>query len=301
MPTSIARYFTQKNVMGNFRKLVHQGAEPSSLRSLLDVILTGHTLDAHSISCKHIYRSRGYEKGRLFSHVDELKYPPARFITTKGRLNDIGQSVFYGSSTELGTLIEARPERDQLFVISKIDCIRPDQLMFLPLGMDPHNYVPSSAMLSAKAEGKASRLVTEFLRQEMTQLVTEPAGYNGSIAIANHFFRACLLNYGGSDRLGLIFPSVHGRKISNVTTYNLGMLPRTFDENYQISQVDVYSLTYEVSRHELVLISLNTGTVRKNGLIDWQHNLEEMRKRTEAGIFGLDIKNEEIKRVAELI
>ena len=287
--------------MANFRKLVHQGAEPSSLRPLLNVILTGHTLDAHSISCKHIYRSRGYEKGRLFSHVDELKYPPARFITTKGRLNDIGQSVFYGSSTELGTLIEARPERDQLFVISKIDCIRHDQLMFIPLGMDPHHYVPSGATLSTKAGGKASRLVTEFLRREMTQFIAEPAGYNGSIAIANHFFGTSLLNYGGSDRLGLVFPSVHGRTISNVTTYNMGMLPRTFDENYQISQVDVYSLTYEVSRHELVLRSLNTGAVGGSGVIDWQYKVEEMRKRAEAGIFGLGIKNDEIKGIARSI
>lgn len=297
----IAKYFTQKGCVEKFRKLVRQGAEPNAFQPLLDVILTGHTLDAHTISSEHIYRSRPYEKGRLFGHVDELKYPPARCVTTKGRLNDVGQSIFYGSSSELGTLIEARPERDRLFVVSKIDCIRVDQLMFMPLGMESHNYLSGNASLPLKVRNKTNSLVIEFFRDEMTRPVSESACYNGSIAIANRFFGVSLLNYAGSDRLGIVYPSVHGRKISNVTTYNLAMLPPTFDENYAITQVDVYSLTYEASNNQLVLSLLNTGAVSGNGTVDWQYCHEEMRRRTEAGIFGLGIKNDQIQGIAALI
>lgn len=301
MTTFITNYFSTKRCLEKFRQLVLQGAEPDDMRSLLNMIITGRTLIGHTMSCEHIYRSRPYEKGRLFAHVDELKYPPPDRVQVKGRLNDVGQSIFYGSNTELGTLIEAKPELDRLFVISKIECIRNEQIFLIPVGMKKHNYIQGAVNIDQGARNKIDKLIIDFLHDEMTRPASGVDCYNGAIAFANHFFRVNLTWSDGSDRVGLVYPSAHGQKICNVATYNIAMLPHTFDENYRITETAIYSLIHNPTLNALVLTPLNTGTVGAGGIISWQCSHQEMRQRTEVGIFGLDVTNEYIKRVAKLI
>lgn len=312
MTSSVVNYFSKKRQIENFRQMVFRGCEPDELAPLLNVIMLGGGLVGHTMPGEYIYRCRVYIKGALFSHVDELKYPPSHGVKMKGRLNDVGQSVFYGSNSELGTLIEARPDLERLFVISKIVRKRPsEQPFFIGLGMKTPNYIQGATGADHPPLNRTDKQLTEFLHKEVTRPASDANCYNASIAIANHFFKVSLLQYAdsgrslvsfaGSNYPGLIYPSVHGQKICNVTTYNLAMLPRTFDENYKIIQTDIYTLTHEPVGNLLVLASINTGIVDTSGMIEWQYTHGEMKGRTETGIFGLDIYVERLKGVAKLI
>lgn len=312
MAGSVANYFLKKRRIENFRQMVFRGCEPDELASVLNVIMPGGSLVGHTIPGEYIYRCRVYIKGTLFSHVDELTYPPSHVVKMKGRLNNVGQSIFYGCNSELGTLIEARPDLEQLFVISKIARKCPDkQPVFIGLGMETPNNVQGATGTSHSPLNRIDKQLTEFLHKEVTRPALSTNCYNASIAIANHFFKVSLVqrsdsdcsfvSFDGSDRPGLIYPSVHGQKICNVTTYNLAMLPRTFDENYQIIQTDIYSLTHEPVENLVVLASINTGIVDASGMVEWQYTHGEMQRRTEAGVFGQDIYEERLKGVAKLI
>ena len=197
-----------------------------------------------------------------------------------------------------------RPDLLKLFVISEVR-LKPGgiQPLLLRLISDSPNY--SGVLESAD---RPSTLVEELLEKFVLTEVTRPgsSGYNGSIAIGKQFFRVGLLQarntpYKGHKRLALAYPSVYAPEICNVPTYNIAMHPETFDACFSVTKADVYSLTHDISSNRLVLISHNTGAVCSNGEIAWQHSYEEMIGRTKNGIFGLGIREERIKGVADLM
>ncbi len=207
----------------------------------------------------------------LFSHVEDLIYPPKSLVKQKGRFNDVGESVFYAALCELGTIIESKPELNRLFTIIKIKRKTDSKIIFFPLGILDGPYKNFQ-------DNKTAQIIIEYLNDEITKQPISPEDYNATITMAYHFFKTEINWNDGTKTPGLIYPSVRGKTISNKTTYNIAMLPCVFDDHYQVVEATVYCLTYETTHYELR--ELNKGHIETNGQISWQYDYETMIKKT---------------------
>jgi len=109
-----SNYFDVKRKIELLKKLSARNAMLEKFSPLLEDLLfdkleiKGFALD------QFIYRARRNEPGRLFADIAELKHPISS--GAKGRMNDVGESFFYGALCELGTIYEMVPAIGSLVV-----------------------------------------------------------------------------------------------------------------------------------------------------------------------------------------
>lgn len=252
---------------------------------LLELAIKSYHFQTTTIDNDVLYRSRINSKGYLFEHVGQLKYPDSTLVKHKGRLNDVGQSILYASTSIAGTIIESRPSLSYVVTISKIkrknDCF----VYFLPLGFRNHDY-------GNPPSNKCHSLVSDYLNKELVKQITSEDEYNSSIAIYN-FFMAKSLKYGPTKldvrnisiapNLGLLYPSVQSELISNMTTYNIAMMPSIYENYYKIFEADVYCLILDTD-NDIVQLHLNNGVASDDGRINWKFTFSEMVKRASEGV-----------------
>lgn len=277
-------YFRVKRQLELLGALARRKAEPNQHAELLRSVLTTvpiksipHPLDSL------LYRSRWNDKHRLFGHLSEVGYPveTQHWTFPKGRVNQAGQSVLYAARCELGTIIELRAGLKQLFTTITIRARR-ENILFFPVGILNREF-------TMDAENKAQLLLRDYLYSEMTKSVEDGDcdSYNSTIAIGNFFLGKEI--HSPSNYLqppaeigGLIYPSVQSRKTSNVTTYNFAIVPRIFDNHFEVIEAKVYCLTDEGDRYQLNELN-KTTTISSDGTIHWQFDFAEMKHRVSSG------------------
>jgi hypothetical protein len=253
---------------------------------LLELAIKSYRTTATTISNDFLYRSRVNNKGHLFEHVDQLKYPDSTLVKYKGRLNNIGQSILYASTSIAGTIIESRPSLNYVVTISKINRKNDSLVYFLPLGFRNHEY-------GNPPSNKCHSLVSDYLNEELVKQVTSEDDYNSTIAIYNIFVGKRPLKYGQTKldvrnisiapNLGLLYPSVQSKLISNMTTHNIAMKPPIYENYYKIFETGVYCLILDTD-DDIVQIHLNNGVISDNGRINWKFTFSEMVKRASEGV-----------------
>lgn len=298
------KYFALKKYIEKLKELSANSAPIESHIQLLNQIGKSHTTKAIAIENNQIlYRSRINKKGYLFQHLGELKYPKSIDVTSKGRLNDVGQSIFYTSSSLLGTIIESRFEINDIVTVSKIKKRSNSLVNFLALGFRNH-------MFSTAPENKCHKLVVDYLNDELTKKVTTNDGYNSTIAISNFFMNMSLLY--GPDRLdaknsnslapylGLLYPSVQSQLVSNKTTQNLAMTPSLYEDYFVIFEAEVYCMilnSKNVPQNTAVLVPINNGSISDDGYINWKFSYLEMVNRASNGINCYGHSDECLKKI----
>lgn len=274
---ALAKHMRAREIIDALRRLERKGAPPEGYALLLGELLSGTPVPGLTLPDDYLlYRSRVNERGRLFSNISELTYPEAKIVTKKGRLNDIGESVMYTARCELGTIIEARLKMRQLFTISKIESMGTNPF-FLSLGLS-HPYI-------AAASNKTDDLIRDFLYSIMTKEAKSADDYNMSIALSHHVFQKNIIQAGAGigKMAGFVYPSVQGRKTSNVTTYNVAFSPFDFDQSYRLVEATVYCLTSVDDHIELTDVN-RSSRPRKDGSIEWRYTFEEMCNRMSRGL-----------------
>lgn len=241
-------------------------------------------MSAMTIKNEVFYRSRWNKGLELYHHISEVRYPNTKLIKKKGRLNDIGESVLYASACELGTIIESRPDIEKPFTIAVIKPRNPG-LFYFPLGMKDRNYLPSKLT-------KADQLVNDYINNEITKIVKCNDDYNSTIAMSNHFLKTRFKEELASG--GIVYPSVESSKISNVTTYNVAILPKVFDEQFEITGAKMYCLTNEESHYQLNALN-ETIDIDDSGVLSWRFTQGEMFERITQGLALEDTLCEGIK------
>ncbi len=73
---------------------------------------------------KELWRSRPCKEGELFTHTDELRYPPSH-CTSMLRMNFQGEPLFYSSDTPETTFAECRLQEQTFFHLTKYS-VQPD-------------------------------------------------------------------------------------------------------------------------------------------------------------------------------
>lgn len=281
-------YFSTKRKIQKLKELTDNKAQPSKFIPLIRSIFNNVTVGAQTIRNKHLFRSRWNINNSLFTNVKDLKYKPSNEVDKKGRLNDVNESILYAAACELGTILESRPEIDKIFTICKIECLNPN-LYYFPIG-DPDKQIHFNS-LSPK-----EKIVITYCNNEITKQIRNPEDYNSTIALGRFFLKTGL--YDGKTNQGscLIYPSVAGSQISNQKTYNVAILPKIFESNFQVVEAIVYCLSNEGTHYQLNPLN-KTVSISKFGDFNWKFNVEIMKNRISKGLLLDDKICESIKGI----
>src|SRR5947209_6255244 len=110
------------------------------VRELLNL---GYVARPLLVNATKAYRVRLNKGGKLFTNTKDLWYPPASIIKAKGRVNDIGETVFYYSDTENTAVIEKRPDLGDILTVLEAELIDPNKHpLVMVLGI--HEYTAKS-------------------------------------------------------------------------------------------------------------------------------------------------------------
>ncbi|MES2661662.1 MAG: hypothetical protein V4629_00010 [Pseudomonadota bacterium] len=297
---STKKYFEIKPKLEKLKSLNPESTSPKQFEGLLrNIIVDGNTILAVTVENDILFRGRQNLKGQLFNHVDELKYPKPEFVLRKGRLNDIGESILYASTSLTGCLVELRPSIQFVLTVINIAKKPTANSYFIPIGIEKfekHNF----------SFCRSEKLIFEYLKQELSKVVDQENHYNSSIAIANYFFglsQKMIVNNKIStihSSIGLVFPSVQSKLTTNITTFNIAMKPRLYEDCYYISEVTVYGLTLEPDDQNpksVCMTPLNVGAISPDGKINWKFDYAEMVYRSSNGYGCGDFENEHIKSI----
>lgn len=164
-----------------------------------------------------IYRARRHNVDKLlFDNTEELIYP--KKTTTYGRLNEIGESFFYGASHRDTALLEMRPKLGEEFTILESRLITSENApKYMEVGireiMAKQNHSPAfmkqnkemlEITLGTDDNKKRYKLINDFLVSEMTKVIKDHKthNYKGTIAIGKFYIK------GNPLADGMIYPSI---------------------------------------------------------------------------------------------
>lgn len=276
MKISSPHYFEMKRKIERLKaKPLDAGADDTRAK-LLRSITDGGIFKAITLKNEAIYRARWNEHGRLFQNVSELVYPPA-VCASKGRFNEKGESIFYGATSELGTIIELRPDLGKLFTISRFSRKTNEDPFFFPLAIRD-----KAGRADFTPRKKSQKLLHDFLYEVLTARGNDTNAYDLSIMLARQFFGLGLDMPQGRRYAGIAYASVEARFIASHLTYNVAMLPSFFHQYYQLAETLVYGLTLEETHYQLNPV--NHATADATGVLNWRFSYDEMVARLASGI-----------------
>ncbi len=195
--------------------------------------LTQHChFDATSILNEHFYRARK-DNGILIDNICKMRYPPAEFAG-KGRLNDIGESVTYLSSSELTTIAELDIGYFDIYCLAKVAYFKKD-IIFHLVGVRPG---------TIKNIYTLNNEITSFYKKLIT--TKDKRVYNATTALAR-----ILLSSKGF-KAGILYSSVQEDK-SNKNLFNLAVKPQDFDDCCKIVELQYNTLRYSPFYNEMAL------------------------------------------------
>jgi len=228
---------------------------------------------ASDMANEFIYRARLNSPGRLFETTAELKYPPVG-VATKGRLNDTGESIFYGCLGILELMSEVpayHPYKPRLFTYAKIQKKKSATTLVLSLG------VPALQ----PTQSRADHVSFEYFHNEMRKAVQigDEDLYNSTIAIGKFVLTKRIVNFPGSQYFALAYPSV----AASNQGVNIAMLPELFESNYSIVSVAVCCMA-NFRANDWRVNTVNRGQVESGGSIRWEYNYAEMMARIRKGL-----------------
>lgn len=191
-------------LINNVKSLDLSQTDIKEVRLLVKKLTFFYPVVRRGIFPNRIYRVRK-NSNEKFTNISELWYPPAHFISKYGRLNDVGQAVFYGSDQEAVAISETRPQPGEILTI--IECgHRGRSLQLKELGLLPE----SSADIEARSKVLGNtenvekyNLIRELLHKEFTQIVNLGDEYRYKITVSIAYW---LMSNSEAD--GIMYPSI---------------------------------------------------------------------------------------------
>lgn len=225
--------------------LNRDGVTVDQLRSRLLVLLEHYAcrtifLEPHV----KIFRARKKPESKgegLFANRKELWYPEPKYVKRLGRLNKIGQPLFYCASNSDTAIFEIRPDIGDIVTVLECETIAGASPFLISvdvyeqlarLGVKLAGDVSLDPLLelrkSVGREWHKNRMIEEFISAEFKKNVEDghECEYKLSIAIAELLF-SFGLDAKGVD--GIAFPSTR----SGLIDINIALLPRAVDRMYR--------------------------------------------------------------------
>jgi hypothetical protein len=265
-------------------KTVNEDYLKRQLRALLK---TGYVSRLLNISHPKIYRVRINEGHKLFGNAKQLWWPPPECIKEKGRLNDIGQSIFYCSDSESTAVLEKRPKQGDIITILESELIDPNkQPLVTEVGI--HEYTgsfnpkyggtPPAQDLELKEftqrEGisNTNPILRDYLNHEITKIVDKgnEHEYKTTIAIADILMNEPELIKNGRVVSGVIdglsYPSIAAQYMGA----NIGLRCEAADQLYKpvSCKVCIIEQVKDIAHYDMGEIQ-TSKSIETDGTINW--------------------------------
>lgn len=256
------------------------------VRELLNI---GYVARPLIVNASIAFRVRINDGERLFTNTKELWHPPPQYITAKGRVNDVGESVFYYSDSENTAVIEKRPELGDILTVLEAELIDPNkQPRVMVLGIHEYtaqsnpNYGGTPPQYDAKQKqftdregiSKTNPLLQAYLTKEFMRQVSpgNEQEYKITIAIAKILMNEPeLLNEDGSRVEGV---TVDGFAYPSIASNNLGanvaLRTDSADQLYKPVAATVYQVEEKRDETHYTVGKLKWSTsIEEDGTINW--------------------------------
>ena len=221
-------------------------ADMDALAMRLRRLFNGYACLTRMLDVPYAYRARKHETPAPFEHVSQLWYPRAEHIKHLGRVNRIGQPMFYISASHDTATLEMRPEVGELITILSLLPVDPSRrLHVMEIGMAekeslharPRNvqlleetpYGPS--FLKRNHGIKQNLTIRSFLATEFIRVVARGNEHEFKKTIVIGEFLS------SSNRIdGLQYPSLAGDISQWKGGANLALKPETADKFFKPSE-----------------------------------------------------------------
>lgn len=265
--------------------LRRDGVSVDNLRSrLFDLLENYASRTIYLQSNVNIFRARRKPKGEgeeLFRHIRELWYPKPSCLTRPGRLNNIGQPLFYCSTDPGTSIFEIRPEVGDLVAVLECEAIAGaspvliavdiyEQLGRLGVKIDEEPGGDSLRDLRKSIGSSAwqkNRLIEVFISDEFKKVVAEGYEYEYKLSIAMAEF---LFDFGGDSFGvdGIAYPSVR----SDLRNVNIALLPRAVDRIYRPIGCEAGRIVGYSENGNPTWESGVSKSIARGGRIEWDLN-----------------------------
>lgn len=256
------------------------------VRELLNI---GYVARPLLVNASEAYRVRLNEGGKLFTNTKDLWYPPANYIKAKGRVNDVGESVFYYSDTEDTAVIEKRPELGDILTVLKAELIDPKvrpHVMVLGIheftarsnpnygGTPPEFDEKQKQFLEREGISKTNPLLQAYLTEEFMRQVNpgNEHEYKITIAITKILMNEPeLLNEDGSPAVGAIidgfaYPSIAADNVGA----NVALKTESADRLYRPVSCTLYRVEEKKDDTHYTVGKLKWSTsIEADGTVNW--------------------------------
>ncbi|POZ49808.1 RES domain-containing protein [Methylovulum psychrotolerans] len=210
-------YADLENTIKTYQSLNFKTASIEDADKLLRLIIKHFVTQTLVWKCPVIFRARKHIDEALFKNTEELIYP--KNPTTLGRLNNIGESLFYGASHHDTALLEVRPRLGDEITILESRLINSMNVpKFMEVGirelMTKQNHSLEFIMknrtflnkeLVTEDNKKRYTTINNFLVNEITKIVRDDEShkYKGTIAIGQFYIN------GNNLVDGMLYPSIN--------------------------------------------------------------------------------------------
>jgi hypothetical protein len=241
--------------------------DDSYVFSVLSKLMKGYTTQTTRIlPGSKIHRARKCEKPRLMS---EISYPPAHLVTSYGRGNLIGQSVFYGSTSGASALAELDCKIGDRVILSEWEVLSELELNHIGFTEETMETLNATRELdkiysfvkSTQNYSELNSMVHEYLGfifSKPTQIGKEQDQYKLSANLTQ------IMMY-NTNFDGLLYPTI---KLFG-SCDNVLLKTKSVDEKIKAKSVS-YILITAINNDEYSFNYIDTAPIYSmNGLIPW--------------------------------
>lgn len=249
----------------NFEKLEYNNYSIKEIVDYLNPIFHGYAIA--SLKFSHpiaIYRSVKWDI--LPKEIKCLSFPPTDRIKNFGRINDVGETYFYGCFNWEPTLNELDLNEGDTVAVSMWQTSY--EILITPIGYSsaafyqidairslPENVKPKNIKVLMR---KNNILVDEFLSKSFTRIINSCNDYKLSVAIAK-----LLLKNDKSD--GILYPSIVSRGLSE----NVALKPEAVVKKLVFNEARFIKVGKKDGLFYNTLLMYKTKSVNKKGTIEW--------------------------------
>ncbi len=236
------------------------------LEEYLKPLFTGYQV---SVPCfkksVYVYRGRICDKPK---NIRDISYPPPEAITRYGRLNNIGESIFYGAIVRNVPFFELDARVGDTIALSTWKST--DKMILNHVGFTDEckNLFNSNRNLSEIYDfvkemanfGNLNNFIHSYLASKFTQPVKsgEEYKYKLSIAIVHKLSMGNLIN-------GLLYPTI----AMSANADNIALKTDFFDSNMKFVSVEFVKVVEQKSMQYKIDILDSATRLDKNGNILW--------------------------------
>ncbi len=258
-------------------------------RQVRKLLGAGYISRLLQINKAKLYRVRINDGTKLFENTKRLWWPPPECVKSRSRINNVGESVFYGGDSESTCIIETRPEAGDTLTLLEVDLKDPTKLPLITEvgihqytgksnpkygGTPPELDVSQREFIAHEGLTDTIPLLRDYITEEFLRTVARDNEHEYKITTA---IAQILLNEPGivteqgipvNDAVidGISYPSIAGDKLGVNTAFKT----EAVDRLYKPVSCIVYEVKEKKSEVNYIIDRINYSvSIDTDGTIHW--------------------------------